>query len=229
MTGYAAIIPCVSHGNVPQLAIDLMIYSLKMKKYATIWHKDVIPIIGSCAYDITDVGNLSTATELYVDNQNKLLLLQLRSPIINKKESDFIKQLSKYLSKLNLTDVTILSSSFSYENYNIENLNMWYKSNKSEFYDNKLDSNWSQFFNEKIRGGGYAISLLKQLSDENIPSIILFKYVSEGDNRNDAKEYIKYMNSLHKIVDKLEDLKEPPSWKFLFGKEPTYLIDGQLY
>lgn len=64
-----------------------------------------------------------------------------------------------------------------------------------------------------------------KLTDElRIPSVILYSYVSEGDNFLDAMQLCDRVNKHLKAipeVDKKLQVKVPISWKFLFGRDVT--------
>lgn len=73
----------------------------------------------------------------------------------------------------------------------------------------------------RIPGGGFALKLYQFLKDHEIPSIIVLKFCSEGDNVPDAIALTVYLDKwLHfGIVDSKGNInsKVPHSWNFLFG------------
>jgi len=77
----------------------------------------------------------------------------------------------------------------------------------------------------QIPGGGFAKNIFNFLCDANIPCIILFKFCSEGDNIADAVTLMYYLNQWINVVKaNSNNLKHPPSWKYLFGKPSPYEI-----
>lgn len=68
----------------------------------------------------------------------------------------------------------------------------------------------------RIPGGGFAAQLFQFLSHQGIPTAILLRFCSEGDNIPDAIALMTYLCQW--IGLKSSDTKVPNSWKFLFGK-----------
>lgn len=66
-------------------------------------------------------------------------------------------------------------------------------------------------------------------SRNGIPTLILFKYVSEGDNSIDAVSLLEQLNAGFNFIEKGSDGKHniifPISWKSLFGNP----VPEQLY
>lgn len=80
-----------------------------------------------------------------------------------------------------------------------------------------------------FKGGGYAKHLKSVATRKGIPTMILFKYVSEGDNSVDAVSLLEELNAGFNFVDKSHGGKIkivfPMSWKSLFGNP----LPEQLY
>lgn len=68
-------------------------------------------------------------------------------------------------------------------------------------------------------GGGYARHLMTVATRKGIPTLMLFKYVSEGDNSADAKSLLEELNAGFNFVPGGRKIKIifPMSWKSLFG------------
>ena len=54
--------PCVSVGNVAQLAVDLLINSLQLSRVGYLSHDSILPLVGTAAYAHT-MNTLHTAAE----------------------------------------------------------------------------------------------------------------------------------------------------------------------
>lgn len=71
--------------------------------------------------------------------------------------------------------------------------------------------------------------LMSVASRNGIPTLTLFKYVSEGDNSVDAVTLLEELNAGFNIIERTDDGKVniilPVSWKSLFGNP----IPEQLY
>lgn len=75
-----------------------------------------------------------------------------------------------------------------------------------------------------IHGGGFALKMWNHFKQRKFPVCLLFKYVSEGDNRTDA---VHVLDQLDRLVDGRilgdkngPEVKMPVSWKALFGNDP---------
>ena len=62
ITDYVAMQPCVSVGNVAQLASDLLINTLKMERVGHLYDQCLLPLVCQSAFDHS-AGALSTSTE----------------------------------------------------------------------------------------------------------------------------------------------------------------------
>ena len=60
--GYVSLQPCISVGNVGQLAVDLLINTLRLPRAGHLHHPSLLPLAGSGAYSHTS-GLLHTAAE----------------------------------------------------------------------------------------------------------------------------------------------------------------------
>ncbi|KAJ3647226.1 hypothetical protein Zmor_024755 [Zophobas morio] len=224
LEGFTLIVPSVSVGNVPQLTVDLLIASLGFKKGATVWHPGIVSSVGPDPYEVNG-PEICTACELYVKEDLKLALLQLRSTIDFKLATKFFDDLKQALLRFKLKSVVILTSSFDYELHVVSNNKFYYISNQDvgELMKSIHVQIKEAEFNGKylVHGSGFAVKLYETLAD-SFECIVLIKYVSEGDNRPDA---IATVDVLNKFLDNLStcslnDIKFPSSWNCVFGGPP---------
>lgn len=229
LEGYTAIVPCIGVGNAGQLACDLLISTLQLKRIGNIWHTALIPITGPSAFQ-HDVQNKAASCEVYVDEPKKLLVVQIRSPLISKYLDNFHEDLIGVLQKC--SKVIVLTSSFGYEKHTVEASPFEYIASE-EFTKNhseQLESlQWTKFSGEVVHGGGNAVKLYRALESANIPALLLFKYVLEGDNSMDASQLVKEIDDLLESQLKMKSgnglkLSVPISWKLLYGNEVGELI-----
>ncbi|XP_055917412.1 proteasome assembly chaperone 2 [Eupeodes corollae] len=229
LEGYTAIVPSIGVGNAGQLACDLIISTLKLKRIGNIWHEALIPITGPSAFQ-HEPNTKAASCEVYVDDSKKVLAIQLRSPLISMHLNDFHEELVGLLQKC--SRVIILTSSFGYEKHTIEASSFEYIANK-EFKQNHADRlgalQWTEFSGEVVHGGGNALKLYKALEASNVPALLLFKYVLEGDNTMDASQLVKELDDLLEEEIKMKSgsslkLTAPVSWKLMYGNEVGDLI-----
>lgn len=228
MKGYTVIIPSVAVGNVGQLACDLLISSLNMKRISSVCSPALIPVLGYDPYDLFS-NNLSSSCEVYICAAKKIVVMQVRAPLVYKYARLFLETLISAFKDCGIKDVIILTSSFAHEKKYIETSPFRYLASESSPYKGKLQSrNWLEHElidgGVKIFGGGFASLLFEVCKDISIPCLILYKYCSEGDNIPDAFDMVTSLTDVVPLFndkkDLLDQLVKPVSWKLLFGRPP---------
>lgn len=218
--GYTCIIPSLGVGNVSQLSTDLIISTLKLKQIATGFHEALIPMFGPTAYQ-HDPKSSTHAMNAYVDEEKKLLVFQIRSPLVGKFTKDFLKKLVDFLKKSQVSKVVILGSCFSFEKHDMESSPFEYISN--EHFDKINETKVALEKNTKdepVFGDGWGQRLLKVCTTSELPAVMFYKYSAEGDNTLDAAMLAVEVNKYISIFDSKEpSLIRPDSWKLLFGNE----------
>lgn len=223
LRGFKLVIASVSTGNVGQLTADLLINSLSMEKIALMFSPAIIPMIGPSAFSDAS-GDLSTASEFFISEKNKIVLLLIRSPVNFFYVQSLCDEIIDFIKSEGIIEVIQLSSAFSYEQHFVDQ-------NPFEFVSNEIYqvtesiSHFNKSTQSKIPGCGIAIKLHDIATTHQIPSIVLFKYVSEGDNTFDAMQFASKINKLfdQPIPEKegKVDLKVPISWRHMFGHNPN--------
>lgn len=214
LEGYNLLIASVSIGNVPQLTVDLFITTFRMLKISTVWHKAIVPCVSSDPYYNTK--ELCTACELFINKDLKIAVLQLRSSLESKHSLMYFKQLKIEVAKIKFNRIIILTSIFDYELHNVKSIPFFYASEDiclEGFQKLNKDSAGKYYLN----GGGFAAKLYEIFNSPQV--LIIGKYVSEGDNRPDAYSMFKKILPLLEVKENLK-IKEPSSWKYVFGGPP---------
>lgn len=228
LEGYTVIIASVAVGNVGQLACDLLISSLDMKKISSICSPALIPVLGYNPYDLMS-NNLSSCCEVYKCVAKNIAVVQVRAPLVYKYAREFLKDLIASFKDWSVKDVIILTSSFAYERKHIQTSPFRYTASESSNYKEKLQSrNWLEHElidgGVQIAGGGFASLLFEVCKEYAMPTLILYKYCSEGDNIPDAYDMVSGLTDVVPLFnDKkaiFENLIQPVSWKLLFGRPP---------
>ncbi|XP_053681262.1 proteasome assembly chaperone 2 [Anopheles nili] len=225
-TGYCFIVPSVSVGNVPQLAVDALVETLQLEPIGQLWHPALIPIVGPAAFEHASQDPITTAAELYVAEDKKLLVLQIRAPLVGPLRQAFLNELGEFARDRKFAHVLLLSSCFSHEKFDIRTGPFRYVAN--ELYDQLPDAarlqddRWTKHTGGVIHGGGYASKLLQALTERNVPALVFFMYVSEGDNTTEGLMLARMLHAVsgERILPAgLTDFRWPNSWKHLFGSE----------
>lgn len=227
LSNYTMVIPSVSVGNVGQLAVDLLITSLNMKKVGTIWHPAILPSVGSDPF-FAQKDTVCTACEMYANETQKIAAIQLRSGLEFEKAVSFFQELTICLKNtLNIKNVIILTTTFAHEMHNIS-------PNTFRYISNQEHTEWTQNLNIPkiepssngkyiVHGAGFAIKLYEYLiAETEFKCSVIVKYTSEGDNRPDA---VAMLELLQKILNiKVENIVCPSSWQNVFGNPPPVEI-----
>lgn len=138
----------------------------------------------------------------------------------------FFDQLLDFLQKHRIGHLIILTSSFAHEQHTIESNKFVYLANdsfKTTFAKQLAAVDWNEHRATVIHGGGFAMKLWQRVHAANVSACLLFKYVSEGDNRADAVQFVEQLDLLRgtELLGNNTRMKMPVSWKALFGNEPT--------
>ncbi|CAG0897642.1 unnamed protein product [Darwinula stevensoni] len=113
--GFTLVMPSVSVGNVGQLSMDLIIGSVVGEKVGCLYHEAILPFAGPHPFQLHSTPTLSTSCEVYKDTGRKLLLLQIRSPILQHKRKEFVESLISWIKTLSVDRIVVLTSCFDYE------------------------------------------------------------------------------------------------------------------
>lgn len=148
-------------------------------------HSDAnfISILGGPSFEHCD--DISTAAEFFISHSLKLIILQIRSPVINESYERLSLEIVNFVKDEGIDELIILSSTLSFEQHNIDK-------NPYEFVKNeKISENpsllklfsTSSAIDKKIPGCGFALQLFETSTQNDIAAIILYKYTSEGNTR----------------------------------------------
>ncbi|KAJ1019293.1 hypothetical protein NDA13_006210 [Ustilago tritici] len=108
LEGTTLLVPAVSIGSVPQLAIDLVLHhpDLKLRKVGRLDPSFCFPFVGP--FDSADDDDVTTALEVF--SNGTLTVMQQRSPVFKSRDSEYIPALTQWISSSNFTEVLWLSS-----------------------------------------------------------------------------------------------------------------------
>ncbi|KAK4800118.1 hypothetical protein SAY86_025483 [Trapa natans] len=104
------VLPALSIGNVGQLAVDLLITTLRAERIGFLDDPFVLPCIGNDAYWPTHQGELALPLEAYDSSPNGLSLIQQRSPVVKGMMIEFAKNMADFAVASGKKHVIILSS-----------------------------------------------------------------------------------------------------------------------
>lgn len=229
--GYTAVLGSPSVGNVSQLCLDLIISSLKCTHIGMIWHEAILPLIGADPYNESN-NKLCSSHDVYCSENNKIIILQLRAPLLKDSLVDYLTSLVEYLNSVGIEHLIILSGLFAHQRDDSELLGGSFRfvtcpKANAKFGSTLKSYGWirmkgndeeNKFSCPKLPGSGLTRALFNICCKSSISCSVFLLFCSEGDNSYDALQLLKKVNSLLSLMpEDLSTVVYPPSWKYLFG------------
>jgi len=254
--GYTFVVPSVSVGNVGQLAADLIISTLQMKKVGIVYDDSITPVVGNDPYggcfssrvsslqltsekgSTSSPSALMTSCELYESSVHRLVVMQLRSPLVRGRHASFRRKLIDFITEKQFCCTIILGSTHAHERIDMQlrgdqfrfvstssfasNSNFggtlsqlrWVELEKRE----NREENCFEHVNPYLPGGGITKQMILACDRENIPALALIVFCSEGDNIPEAFLLVNRLNDLARMIeDQNPNWRIPGSWSALFG------------
>lgn len=248
---FTLVLPAVSIGNVGQLTMDLITSSLSPNCYHIGYLHDpcILPVVGNDALveSSSSSGKLNVSAEVYKNDDYKLVLLQLRAPLVKGSQAKFCKKLVAWVNECHFKQVLVLSSVSATERVDSQiegsplryllspsaktliplfNKLSWKELEKrAKFPDaNEESTEEEEFF---LPGGGFTKKLYEECCRENISLAVLLTFCSEGDNISDAVNLFLFVNEWLSLVPRKEvedafsgksnSFMIPASWCLMFG------------
>ncbi|XP_051878784.1 proteasome assembly chaperone 2 [Pristis pectinata] len=243
--GYTLVTPVVSVGNVGQLTVDLIISTLGLPRVGYIHSDCLVPVVGNNPYATTleNSAEICTSSEVYASTDQKLAVLQIRSPIVQGKQRSFRQQLLSWIKESEFSRVVVLSSSYAHHRVDQQLVGtpLRYLATPallSVVGDKFQTLKWKEMekvpafpgiseveMELSVPGGGITKSLYADSCTEGIPLAVLLIFCSEGDNIPDALNLLNFLNEWIQLIEKTNDRqpmtqqqwKIPSSWQLLFG------------
>eukprot|EP00092_Neocalanus_flemingeri_P008357 GFUD01009011.1.p1 GENE.GFUD01009011.1~~GFUD01009011.1.p1 ORF type:complete len:249 (-),score=89.30 GFUD01009011.1:55-801(-) len=228
LAGYTILLPCVSVGNVGQLATDVVLATLQPTLVSQVHHPSLIAVCGPDPLS-DNSASLSCAMQLYTHTDTKLAVVQIRSGFLPGKAHQFMADLLTWCKQQQVARVVSLTSSHAHERSDkqLTGTTLRYLATQGvQLGDNfvKLEQRESfpglgpgevpdQIF---LPGSGIAKRLLVMCQEMGMEGVVLSKFCEEGDNTRDGIELADYLNKWLSWVEG-DKYKAPPSWKHLFG------------
>ncbi|KAL3316623.1 Proteasome assembly chaperone 2 [Cichlidogyrus casuarinus] len=110
LSDFILVVSGFGRSSLGQMASDLLIFNMKLKKQSSIYLSSLPPLVGINPYGESDQLHLATNCQLFADPTKKLAVLLIRSRPNNNKK--FIEQLSTEIHQLKPAKVIILCDSF---------------------------------------------------------------------------------------------------------------------
>uniref|UniRef100_A0A060T2S2 Proteasome assembly chaperone 2 n=1 Tax=Blastobotrys adeninivorans TaxID=409370 RepID=A0A060T2S2_BLAAD len=228
------IVPSVSSGNIPQLAVDLLIYTLGAKKVSALDPRHLYPFVGpldraeneSIAKESTDI---STAADIYIVPDTQVYIIQLRSPTLPGHRQKFVREtLKRYYESQGFDRALVVGSSNAaladVPIEKIQTVQLLSEDINDQFRGLSLSEGQSvNSLPKELPESGFVIDVLK-----TIPfSVAAVRYAYEGDNFSDGELLAAHVASLLNIS--VTKWVRPVSWKRAYGRDVPIGLEQGLY
>lgn len=199
------VLPSVSIGNVPQLAVDLLIHTYGFQLVQSLDNDFVVPLIGPLDYVDEPAAGIATAVQLY--SLGELFLVQIRAPPCAGARTQFLRQLKSDLGDRGDCVVVCSANAGFRAGTNLTTLEV------TETADPDAD----------LPEAGFAGDALRVFNG----SRALVAWVYEGDNFSDAKQLASRL--VAELGLALRPFTPPVSWARVYGREPPIGLENGIY
>ncbi|SHO75885.1 Similar to S.cerevisiae protein ADD66 (Protein involved in 20S proteasome assembly) [Malassezia sympodialis ATCC 42132] len=232
--GQILILPVISVGSVPQLAVDLLLHapSLECHRVAYLDASECVPFV-SPSEPGENPGSVYTALDVF---QTKLgiTIIQQRSPVIRACQTEFVLKFNEWIEQAGFSQVLLVASLDAAMRVDDEFLTPFLYLRPVPAMDTPISKAASEALPvfqphtheitgmPPLPGSGIARKFLSTAAP-NTTALLMF--CAEGDNRMDAQALVVKISSLCNLPLQMP-LPEPPSWKALYGSAPDQFLYG---
>ncbi|THU95392.1 hypothetical protein K435DRAFT_755914 [Dendrothele bispora CBS 962.96] len=246
LAGKILIVPIVSTANVSQLAVDLLIVSLGLRRQAVINPDYFIPLVGGTE---DDEPGITTPSELYGKDGIQVVVIQQRSPILKAKKQEYIDHFLKFIQESgvaavlflagvdlsNRTDDQMLTPIYQLQPVNTPPLNssplQALTTLPIPVYQSPVPQKPGAEDTEPlvpfIPGAGLTRRILSSIPKAwSVPTAALLRFALDGDNREDALSFATVTAKIAGIQPTGVEWRQPKSWTGLFGTPHDQTLYG---
>mmetsp|Transcript_13676 Transcript_13676/g.34449 ORF Transcript_13676/g.34449 Transcript_13676/m.34449 type:complete len:258 (-) Transcript_13676:352-1125(-) len=230
LAGATLLLPGVSIGNVGQLAVDLLVHSLKLRRVGFLESQYVLPSVGNDAYSATGTGKLAVEMELY-GADGGVFVLQQRSPPVVGCQRLFAAELMDWVAASGFAKLVVLASidSALREDLQITGPQLRYVATGGAEEDARCAAMGLQALQAGEGRDGIEESqlriapwpLIQEARHRGADSLALLAYASEGDNVPDAMHMasaaVQYLGMVPPEEAAAFRWELPGSWCNLYG------------
>lgn len=226
------IVSSTTIGNVGQLAVDLLIETLRPARVGFLADDAFLPAVGMIAY--SHVPDIAMSLEVYYLEIHNTFIVQQRAPAAPGLEEVAGCAMALWIQLVGISSVCILASFDARERHADQlegpQIRFWSVDvgHRQRGMECGLRHLEDSFFAEKSLDKRVLPPwpLVKALKDKDIDACVLAMFSSEGDNLGDALALAAAINRLSALglPDTVETWKTPTSWKYVYGEitSPVY-------
>lgn len=228
--GATVIIPAISLGNVPQLAVDLLIHTLDCKLVQQLDDFYLYPFISPVDYpvkaNVSPKPGVLKPLEVYWDQKTKTAIIQQRSPVIGQFMDRFVDEVVlPFINPFSRVFVLDLSDAGLFEKN--KQIDLIHSDDLSQLVGSLSLSDEGLPQHGESPLSDFTKSLQRATVSDTKPSGTLasfdvyLSYVYEGDNLGDAADLAKRVcgDVLHVDILSTEFIT-PVSWQGVYGSRP---------
>ncbi|WFD42702.1 hypothetical protein MPSI1_001350 [Malassezia psittaci] len=225
--GCTLILPVISVGLVPSLAVDLLVHApaLNFSYVASLDGTDCVPFVGPA--DDPPADHISTALDVYKSKSHDLVVVQQRSPILKTHKKQFVRRLMEWIKEAKLANILVLATLDAAFRSDAEMMTSQWKYMSSTAATSPLTDRAERLpmYADGNPSPPMPGAEITQIYLQNAPSttLALLQFCAEGDNREDAYQLAESAARICGVS--VDRWFEPKSWQSLFGPKP----DQQLY
>ncbi|PAA61264.1 hypothetical protein BOX15_Mlig003375g1, partial [Macrostomum lignano] len=219
---YTCVLPSVSVGNVGQLAADLIISSGRLYSVGY-WHSaSLTPVCGPGPFG----GPPCTAAELWESEQRRIVVLQLRSPVLACRRRRFLDEACSLIAECGFARVLLLASAWdssrrepSCPSLGLAGSPGWPNPAPEGLEFEPLEPE------RRLSGVGLAGPLFRRLAADSRPTgtALACLFCSEGDNSGHAGQLAEAAAAIlgQPGLAPVPGRPLPSSWRLLYGSRPV--------
>ncbi|KAJ3435872.1 proteasome assembly chaperone [Anaeramoeba flamelloides] len=223
-TGSTLILPAISHANLGQLAIDIILSTTQMPRVGILDHPFLLSFVGNdCTETKKLKGKMVTPMEIHFDVDKKIAIIQQRVPVMNQRGKTFSKDFMEWIGSMSFGKVIILTganASFRLDNM-IEKPKQIVCMRLNEFENEKLVFENIDEIDPKefkiVKNSGLLKHYYNFVKDiEGIEFVSLIFFLFEGKNIFESTACCNVLNKtvpIMKFENELNNWKIPLSWK----------------
>jgi len=232
------VLPCMSVGNVGQLAIDLIVNTLELPRVGFLDSAYVLPVIGNDAFS-NHSGKLTLNLEVFQDTRKGITLLQQRAPAIRGRHNAFATTLVTWILKSGFSSVIMLHSIEAGMRFVEQQLyGSQFRYIHTEPFNNTMIKQlpWTVLESgadvELFSKGSVSDKIFMYSKQAGLPTLVFILFCTEGNNVPEgtlmADHLDQYLSLKSPVGTGQKEIiwKAPDSWSLLFS---TGTFDQNLF
>ncbi|KAK9378942.1 proteasome assembly chaperone 2 [Kockiozyma suomiensis] len=244
------ILPTVSSANVPQLAVDLLVHSLKLPFYSLLDHGGLLYPFAGPAERPEGSPSLGISSSLEIYHSSSVTCIIQRSPTLPASRGLFVSEvLMKFIQQNKFSRILLLSSADASRRQDPDITKIIQISLTDPFSTGSMTSTFSDLSGKiarlsvessssppasespiptRIPGSGITIPFLQSALQNKLAVDALVMYAYDGDNIPDATRLSELALETINVPSPAKWV-HPLSWDGVYGKEVQVGLEHGLY